>query len=359
MTEMQVLQRSTEKVVDKMMVLKSNGQKEKYPISLIDINCWEWPQGVGLYGLYKYYRLTGDEKTLQYLFNWYDERLREGVPEKNVNTTSPMLTLTYLYEINPQPQYLAMIEQWANWMMEEKGLIRTGDGCFQHMITGDPNQDEILVDTLFMAVLFLVRAGKLLNRLQYIEEAQFQILTHIQYLWNKDVGLFYHGYNFKNRNNYGKIMWGRGNCWYTIVVTELLAENHFPAAVERVLLNVYTNQVQALKRCADEKTGLWHTVLDDKDSYLEMSASAAFLAGIMAGVRKGILEESEWRPLVEKGVKNILSYIDADGAVQMVSYGTPIGMDAEFYKNIPCCPMTYGQALMILMLQEAMNDFWH
>lgn len=143
MTEMQVLQRSTEKVVDKMMVLKSNGQKEKYPISLIDINCWEWPQGVGLYGLYKYYRLTGDEKTLQYLFNWYDECLREGVPEKNVNTTSPMLTLTYLYEINPQPQYLAMIEQWANWMMEEKGLIRTGDGCFQRQLL---NLDEYVSD---------------------------------------------------------------------------------------------------------------------------------------------------------------------------------------------------------------------
>ena len=37
----------------------------------------------------------------------------------------------------------------------------TGDGCFQHMITGNPNDSEILIDTLFMAVLFLARAGRL------------------------------------------------------------------------------------------------------------------------------------------------------------------------------------------------------
>ena len=31
------------------------------------------------------------------------------------------------------------------------------------------------------------------------------------------------------------------------------------------------------------ETGLWHTVIDDPDTYLELSASAAFLRGIMQG----------------------------------------------------------------------------
>ena len=72
----------------------------------------------------------------------------------------------------------------------KKGLIRTGDGCFQHMITGNPNDSEILIDTLFMAVLFLARAGRLLNRPDYIEEAKYQVLCHIKYLLNKMRGCF-------------------------------------------------------------------------------------------------------------------------------------------------------------------------
>ena len=50
--------------------------------------------------------------------------MEEGIVEKNVNTTSPMLTLTYLYEITKKESYLSFIKEWADWIMEEKGLIR-------------------------------------------------------------------------------------------------------------------------------------------------------------------------------------------------------------------------------------------
>ena len=243
--------------------------------------------------------------------------------------------------------------------MEEKGLIRTGDGCFQHMITGSPNDSEILIDTLFMAVLFLARAGKLLNRQDYIEEATYQVLCHIKYLLNKNEGLFYHGFNFERNDNYGGILWGRGNCWYTIVAMELIQEIPMEDGLKRHFLTVYENQVKALKRYADPETGLWHTVIDDPDTYLELSASAAFLRGIMQGVRLGILNGEEYEELIEKAMKGLLDNISEDGTVENVSYGTPIGLDKEIYNTIPCCPMTYGQALLILALSEDMTDYWH
>lgn len=346
-------------VAGRMLTLKNNGMKEKYPISLIDIQCWEWPQGVGLFGLYKYYRMTGRKDILDFLIKWYDDRLREGVLERNVNTTSPMLTLACLYEHEPKAEYLTYIQEWADWIMKEKKLIRTGDGSFQHMITGSPNDDEILIDTLFMAAMFLAKAGKLLNRKDYIDEANYQILVHIKYLLNKNEGLFYHGFNFKRNDNYGGIMWGRGNCWYTIVVMELIQEVELDPALKRHFLTVYENQVRALKKYADPETGLWRTVLNDRDSYIEISASAAFLSGIMTGVRLGILDKGEYEELIEKAMESLMAYIREDGTVASVSYGTPIGMDAAFYQAIPCCPMTYGQALVILALQEAMDNYWH
>lgn len=341
-------------VVKRMLSMKNNGMEEKFPISLIDIDCWEWPQGVGIFGLYKYYAVSGDAEILDFLIRWFDARIEEGILERNVNTTAPMLTLTYLYEITKNEQYLELIESWCDWIMKDKKLIRTGDGCFQHMITGNPNDGEILIDTIFMSVLFLARAGVLLDRKEYIDEANYQIMLHIKYLLNKKEGLFYHGFSFNRNDNYGEVMWGRGNSWYTVAVMELIEMTEIDAGIRRYFLNVYENQVKALKKYSDTATGLWHTVIDDADSYIEISASAAFLCGIMHGVRNGVLDREEYDGLVRKALKSLFTYIDADGTVLNVSYGTPIGENKEFYKEIVCCPMTYGQALMIFALQEAM-----
>ena len=337
-----------------MITMKNPGIKEKFPVSLIDIECWEWPQGVGLYGLYKYYMKTGDRKILEFLINWYDRRPDGEKVERNVNTTAPMLTLTYLYELTKREDYLERIAGWAEWMMSGKGLIRTGDGCFQHMITGDPNTGEILIDTLFMAVLFLARAGKIMGRQEWLDEANYQMLIHIKYLLNKEEGLFFHGFSFPRNDNYGRVMWGRGNSWYTVALPDYLETADVDPCIRRYLLGVYKNQVNGLKKYADRENGLWHTVLNAPDSYIEISASAGFLCGILHGIRTGVLDRKEYGSMVEKALKAIVEYIDEDGTVLNVSYGTPIGENEEFYKEIKCCAMTYGQAMMIMALQEAL-----
>ena len=59
---------------------------------------WNWPQGVGLYGIYKNYRHTKSPKALKIVNDWFEERMLEGAPPKNVNTMAPLLTMAYLYE---------------------------------------------------------------------------------------------------------------------------------------------------------------------------------------------------------------------------------------------------------------------
>lgn len=346
------------RVSDCMMSMENPGMEEKFPISLIDMECWEWPQGVGLYGLFLRYRATKDEEILKFLIRWFDDRLAEGVKERNVNTTAPMLTLSYLYELTGKQEYLDDIRSWTDWMMDENGLLRTGDGCFQHMITGDPNDGEVLIDTLFMAVLFLARAGRILGREDCIQEAEYQMLNHIKYLYNRETGLFYHGWSFNGNHNYGKVMWGRGNSWYTVGLMEYLEENQLPESVRRYLLGVYRSQTEALKQYQDPENGLWHTVLTNPETYVEVSASAAILAGMMKGVRLGFLDNHEYRETIKKGVSKILTCVDNKGTVGQVSYGTPIGWTEDFYQQIVCCPMTYGQALMIFLLQELLTPYW-
>ena len=89
MLDQKTLHAALKKVSAAMMHLENTGFEEKYPIGLIDINLWEWPQGVGRYGLYNYYKLTGDRGAFDFLCGWYDARMAEGLPERNVNTTCP------------------------------------------------------------------------------------------------------------------------------------------------------------------------------------------------------------------------------------------------------------------------------
>lgn len=47
-----------------------------------------------------------------------------------------------------------------------------------------------------------------------------------------------------------------------------------------------------------------------------------------------------------------MSNIGADGEVSQVSFGTGMGPDLQFYKDIPITSMPYGQALAMLALVE-------
>ena len=51
-------------------------------------NGWEWTHGVGLYGLWKYYTLTGDEATMETMKQWFRVQLAEGTT-RNINTVLP------------------------------------------------------------------------------------------------------------------------------------------------------------------------------------------------------------------------------------------------------------------------------
>ncbi|MBW4082450.1 glycoside hydrolase family 105 protein [Paenibacillus sp. S150] len=337
-----------------MKAMKNDGIDEIYPIGLIDIHLWEWPQGVGLYGMYQYYQETGDAGTLQFLQDWFDKHITEGLPEKNVNTCAPLLTLVSLCELTGKEQYIRICDEWSRWIFDrENGLIRTGDNAFQHMITGDSNDGQLLIDTLFMSVLFLTKAGVYFKRPEYVEEAKKQFLIHIKYLYDRHSGLFFHGWDFNGKHNYGAVHWGRGNGWYTCGIVDFLDMVELEDGIKQYLLDTMQRQVQALAGL-QAGSGMWHTVLDDSSSYVETSCTAAYGYGILKAVRKGYLNQ-QYLPVGQKALRAVLRRIDANGVVQEVSYGTPVGNDAQFYKDIPVSPMTYGQALTLLILIEGLH----
>ncbi|KAK2772106.1 hypothetical protein FQN53_004785 [Emmonsiellopsis sp. PD_33] len=341
-----------------------------------DTQSWEWTHGIGLYGIWKYYQLTADKSLLKLIEDWFAARFADGsTTTKNINTMAVFLTLACVYEKTRNEAYLPLLETWADWAMYE--LPRTRYGGMQHMTYLTENEQQLWDDTLMMTVMPLAKIGKVLNRPEYVEEAKRQFLIHFTYLFDRETGLFFHGWQFELNDgklglghNFANARWARGNSWLTIVIPEFLElvgdelKSNDPFRIQ--LLDILSAQCSALSKI-QEPSGMWRTLLDhpaNEGSYPEASATAGFAYGILKGRRKRYLSSHPDRSTVEtydtiaaKAVDAILNNISEDGELLDVSFGTGMGDSLQFYKDIRKTSMPYGQAMAIMALGEFARSF--
>lgn len=322
----------------------------------IQFDEWDWEVGVGLYGLMRQAAATQDCTLIDALSRWYDWQIGRGLPPRQVNSTAPMLPLVLLIDHVDRPDWEALVQDWAEWLMN--GLARTEDGGFQHVVKERPNTGELWDDTLFMTCLFLARAGRRFQRQDWIDEAAYQFVLHTRYLSDPKTGLWYHGWTFLGRHNFAGAFWARGNSWITAAIPELFdllgGQDALPPETVRYLSAVLSAQVNAL-RGLQRSDGMFHTLLNDPSSPIETSATAAISYGVLRATDTGLLS-SDYLEISRKGLEAVLQRIDAHGIVREVSDGTAMGHNLDFYRQIPNVPAPYGQALVMLLLGEVIRQ---
>ncbi|MFO1166409.1 MAG: glycoside hydrolase family 88 protein [Paracoccus sp. (in: a-proteobacteria)] len=317
----------------------------------ISFDAWEWPQGVGLYGLAQLWLQTGDAGARKTLEDWYARHIERGLPAANINTSAPMLALSLLWRETRDPRWEAVLRDWADNAVAH--MPRTVSGGFQHDVSDKINEGELWDDTLFMLVLFLASYGSAANRADLIDEAGFQFLIHTHYLCEAETGLWFHGWTFDGNHNFARARWARGNSWISAGILDLLELADLPAPIRRHLTWVVTAQIEALLKLQTPE-GAWHTLVDDPTSYQEISATAAIGYALLKGHRLG-LGPDRWREGGRRALAAVTRHIGADGVVDQVSYGTRMGHDLQFYRDIPIQPTGYGQSMTLLLLVEALN----
>ena len=125
------------------------------------------------------------------------------------------------------------------------------------------------------------------------------------------------------------VYWGRANCWaaYTMsIVKHILPECYLYPQYQEIVGSL-TEQLCALKIFQTDD-GLWRTILDDQESYEELSASAGIAAAMILN------ENPLYNKYVEKSISGILAHVASDGKVMDVSGGTAIMKDREGYRTI-------------------------
>lgn len=316
------------------------------------MEAWDWFQGVALFGLYEYYRGTGDKRVFDYLVKWFDDHIAAGLPEKNVNSMCPLLTLSYLYEETKNETYLDICREWVDYAVKE--LPRTTENGIQHKTIDSMNYMQLWDDTLYMTVLFMARMGTLTGNDALIQESIRQFLVHIKYLTDPVTGLFRHGFNFDGKTYYAGALWGRGNAWYTAGLVDYLDMAVVPDGVKWFLLSSLERQAEALKQYQDAE-GMWHTLINEPEtSYAESSATAGFAYGMLKAARLNYLDAS-YAECGFKALNAIIERIDDDGILTGVSAGTCLMDTLDGYRAIPQSAQPYGQSMALLLILEALR----
>jgi unsaturated rhamnogalacturonyl hydrolase len=133
-----------------------------------------------------------------------------------------------------------------------------------------PQPNTLWLDDLYMSVPALAQMGKLTGEGRYFDDAVRQILRFSGRMFNRDVGLFMHGW-VQDMEVHPEFRWARANGWALMTLVEVLQvlpEDHPGRAAIVDLLRAH---VRGLAAC-QSGTGFWHQLLDRVDSYLETAA---------------------------------------------------------------------------------------
>jgi unsaturated rhamnogalacturonyl hydrolase len=76
----------------------------------------------------------------------------------------------------------------------------------------------------------------------------------------------------------------------------------------------------------------------------------------LKAVRKGYVS-SDYLPVAIRAIRAVLANIDETGELKQVSFGTAMGDNLQFYKDIPLTSMPYGQSLAICALAEFLRTY--
>lgn len=315
---------------------------------------WDWPCGVAYLGICEAYRVTGKKEYLNMLRSRVDEYLELGLPHWTVNTCAMGHAMLTLYEETGDERYKQVALSKLDYLRHR--APRFGDSVLQHTVS-DKNDfpEQCWADTLFMAAYFMLRAGVMFDDKALVEDALNQYYWHIQYLQDEKTGLWYHGYSHVSKTHLSGFYWGRANAWAAYTMSQVgstLPECYlYPKYME--IAGSLSEQLAALKHLQTEN-GLWRTILDDEESYEEVSASAGIAAAMAV---KGNPLHLKY---INKALEGILQNVSPEGRVRNVSAGTAVMRDREGYMNIPRkWTQGWGQGLALAFLAAVLESGSH
>jgi len=247
-----------------------------------------------------------------------------------------------------------LIDNYINYVFTKE--YRFKDGTIGR---NRPQKNTLWLDDLYMYIPAIVQMGKLTGDKKYFDDAVKQVLLYSQRMFNKEKGLYMHGW-VESMETHPEFRWARANGWALLAMSELLdvlPENHSGRAA---VLGQFRDHVKGLANY-QSGSGFWHQLLDREDSYLETSATAIYSYCIAHACNKGWLDPMTYAPMSILAWNAVSTRINDKGQVEGTCVGTGMAFDPAFYYHRPVNVFAahgYGPAILAAAeIIELLNNY--
>jgi len=294
---------------------KENWGKEGYPR-------WFYPTGVTLWSLCLLTDRTKEKKYLDFARDCFRYYVVNDRVEIDTGQADPMdlagamgHAAVEVYNRTREQNVLNLSKRIAEFIMNKQPRLLDGTFCyFKH-----PELRRIWIDSLFMVCPLLVKIGKITGEERYYDEVIKQLFAFTVRLQDPLKKLFYQRWGWEiYKTTHSPGFWGRGNGWVLMAMTEVLDTLPEGYKARQTLSDVYKVFIHEIIRHQD-KTGMWHQLVDLPDSFEETSATAMFTYCIAKAVKKGWINE-KYDKQAKRGIEGLKTMIDNNGDIRGISF---------------------------------------
>ncbi len=250
--------------------------------------------------------LTGDHSRLPHV-----EKITQKYLSKTPNPLSTRgggsliaghLLFSELAKATGNQQYLLLAKQGADLGFDKQGNFRESM----------PHHVE-MSDAVFMSCPILAAVGRLTGDTRYYEMAM-RHWRFIQKMDQRPDGIY--------RNSpLSDAAWGRGNGFPALGLALVLSDLPLNSPLRKDFIKGHRKHLEALSRHQDP-TGMWHQVIDHRESYREMTCTCMITFSMIRGIREGWLDEKQYTPIIERAWNAIKTRVAFDGTLVDVCTGT-------------------------------------
>ncbi|HSP40226.1 MAG TPA: glycoside hydrolase family 88 protein [Gillisia sp.] len=307
---------------------------------------WEYTHGLIMTSMEKLYEATGEEKYLDYIKNFAEFMIdEEGViktykqSDYNIDRVQGGRFLIGLYEETGEEKYKIALEELRQQMRDHP---RTSEGGFWHKKI---YPYQMWLDGLYMGSTFLARYADAYEEPELFDDIANQFYLMDKYAYTPETGLYHHAWDESKEQRWADPetglstnYWGRSIGWFSMAVVDVL--DYFPQDHPKrdSLIQIAQKIAEGIVRYQDPETGVWYQVLDQgtrEGNYLEASASSMYAYFLLKGVEKGYLDP-KYREAGIKAYEGIIDEFireDDDGGISLTRVNGVAGLGGDPYRD--------------------------
>ena len=293
-----------------------NEYTRTHPYAETDRN---WIRGTYYTGVMGLYRTTGDDAVLRQAMDWGEKHgFQVGGRDSPPNKFTCVQTWTELYQIKHDPKMLEDAVRWVHSGSPTSPVL----GHVWYLEGGVRYADSLYVAPPAFARLY--RATRDPHYLRLMDAMFWDVKEEI---YDPEYRLFYRDKRyFDSTTKAGKkVFWARGNGWVHAALARILEVIPGDHDTRPRYLRLYREMAGAIA-AAQPGDGLWRSNLADPEDYSnpETSGTAFFTFSLAWGINAGILDASEYLPVVQKGWRGLVAAVQSSGKLGWVQ---PVGGD--------------------------------